>query len=389
VPPAEITPLRGAKRLEVAQRLGSFGSLYRDYLVDLNTARGRQILGATTNDAAFESSRDAYLRNFRDCLVALRDSLLIANPNPAPDRPSWLPGTGWDRIAATNALAAAQRFEFTVQTLGVPDPALSQAGREVACAVLQALVDERLASLGLDPATGAVPASGGALALYLDLTRPQAKEGLEDLLQYEAWLQSSPTCTAPAAARLHAGIAGAALRLRELVVDALQDGVDRIDAGTPKAWDRAEFVLATAAELFPAITLPQALGLARYPAPTFPLIPRTPGETIDSPRTRRRGRRAMARHGRRRTRHADRQRGLRVPGGTPPSPRLARCPPAGPLARRPGALRRTSPGSRSVPRVPRPTRAVRGVSASTPRSSAPDLATRLGRDAAQLVLNAC
>jgi len=280
VPDAEAETLRRAKVVEVAQRLESFGRHLGEITRELRTERGREITGNAAENSAWETELGAYLRVYRDALVAARDRLIIPVPSPAAGRSAWRTSEDWDRVAATNLLSAAQQYEVTVEGLGVTDAALLGAGPEVACSVFQVLLDERMESLGLDPVTGLAASAGGALAVHLGLDGERAMEGLRDLLLYEFWNQGTPFCAVAMRERLGRAIGAMVLRVREIGVEELQRGMARVEGSARRPWEAAEFVQGSVSRLLEIFDVPERLGLTRYPEPTFAVTPRSPNETI-------------------------------------------------------------------------------------------------------------
>lgn len=278
VDPADVASLRGPKLVEVARRLGLFGADYQNVLVALGTERGRQILGAA-NAPSLDAAFRPFFENYHRCLLALRTNLLVLDPRPNAD--PWRAGPEWNADAATAAIEAVLRFEQMLQQVGGTDPTLSASALSLGCSFLQNLVGERLAELGLDRATGSVPTSGGSLATYLALSRVEAEAGLRRLLVLSSWVQGAGLCGSTSEPRLTQGIAGVALRLRDLVAEDLR----RALAATPrKPWEQPEQLLAFATNLAPVITLPQTLGIARYPESTDRLRPTAAQPLTDDPR---------------------------------------------------------------------------------------------------------
>lgn len=278
VDPADVASLRGPKLVEVARRLGLFGSDYQDVLVALRTERGRQILGAA-NVPSLEEAFRPFVENYHRCLLALRTNLLVLDPRPNAD--PWRVGPDWNADAATAAIEAVLRFEQVLQQIGGTDPALSTSALNLGCSFLQNLIGERLAELGLDSATGNLPTTGGALATYLALSRADAELGLRRLLVLSSWVQGAGLCGSANEPRLTQGIAGIALRLRDLVAEDLRRA---LASTSGKAWEPPEQLLAFATNLAPVITLPQSLGINRYPASTERLRPTAAQPTTDDPR---------------------------------------------------------------------------------------------------------
>ena len=287
VPLAEIAALRGPRLVEVARRLGNFGTDHATALHVLKLETTRELLGA-----AGVSDLDTLLRPVFEstaaCLRALRTNLVAWAPVPDTDpvRHAWSRGPHWNPEAARAGVLAAVRLLQNLQFVDYGDVALEDGVRTVACLLRERLLEAELETLGLDLQTGGIPTRPADQATYLSLDRLGALDGLRRLLEMASTDQAGLCDPDP---RLSEAIPAVALRTRDLVVTQLHAIQDRFEdpfqgTGTTRSWEQPEAVLAACTNLFAVLTTPAALGMDRYPQTTFRLargLPAPHHETDD------------------------------------------------------------------------------------------------------------